>query len=468
MQDSPRLSRRSFLRFTATAAAGMAMVACVAPVAPAAAPTAASMAESSEEARRWLTGNVAPDTTGDFKIMSWEDEGEMRKFLVHIDRFFQNFYPGVTPEIEWGIPWGDYWTKLSTLMAAGTPPDLAWQHQSRGKVFPAKGWSTDLTDYIAAYPPDGWPDDWWEASVDTMSANGKVYGIPYDWATNGIYVNRAMMDPIMPYPAPDDWTFDDLTQAAIAATGEVDGQKTWGVALSLGADHIWRFAKSFGGEFFSQDLTESLLNDPKTIEAAQWAWDLRWKHNAMPTPEDEQAMGVTGEFTFISGRVAMRRGLNDVAFRYDEAIGDSFPWGVYPMPTGPGGNYSFGGNSGWFIPTGSRYPDMAYELIRYVLSNPELLPTTAVMGSAFVGRKSFVDWGVPKEELGAAIPNYKHVFVDLPAQNQAVFPWWPGYQEWEQLWYKWTDPIFVEGNPDVEAAMLGLHADTNEFLARQS
>lgn len=465
MQDARRLSRRNFLRLAATATTGLAMAACVAPVAPASAPAQAPAGANAEEAKKWLTGQVAADTAGDFKIMSWEDEGEMRKFLLHIDQFFQSFYPGMTPEIEWGIPWDEYWTKLSTLMAAGTPPDLAWQHQSRGKVFPAKGWSVELTDYISAYPPDGWPDDWWEASVSTMSYENKVYGIPYDWATNGIYVNRSIMDPILEYPVADDWTFDDLTQAAIAATGEVDGQPTWGIALSLGADHIWRFAKSFGGDFFDEGLTASKLNDPKTLEAFQWAWDLRWKHKVMPTPEDEQAMGVTGEFTFVSGRVAMRRGLNDVAFRYDEAIGDSFPWGVYPMPTGPGGRYAFGGNSGWFIPTGSRYPDMAYEMMRYVLSNPELLPTTGTLGSSFVGRKSFVDWGVPTGKLGEAIPNYKHVFVDLPAASQTVFPWWPGYQEWEQLWLKWTDPIFVEGQPNVEEAILGLHEETNQFLA---
>ena len=84
---------------------------------------------------------------------------------------------------------------------------------------------------------------------------------------------------------------------------------------------------------------------------------------------------------------------------------------------------------------------------RFILSNPETLPTTGTMGSAFVGRKSFYDWGLPQGDLAEAIPNYKHVFVDLPAENQAVFPWWPGYQEWEQFWFKWTDPSSSRANP---------------------
>jgi multiple sugar transport system substrate-binding protein len=369
-------------------------------------------------------------------------------------------------EIEWGIPWADYWTKLPTLMAAGTPPDMAWQHQSRGKVFPNKGWSVDLTDYIAAYPPDGWPDDWWQASVDTMSYEGKVYGIPYDWATSGIYVNRDIMDPLVEYPVKSDWTYSDFAELAIKATGEnANAEKVWGANLPTGASAIWTYAYSFGGQFFNEELTESRLTDPKTLEAAQWIWDLRWKNNAMPTPEDTQAMGLTSEFAFASGRVAMHRALNDAAFRMDEAIEGRFNWGVYPVPTGPGGRIAFGGNSGWFIPTGSRYPDMAYELIRYCLSNPEVLPTTGTMGSMFVGRKSFWEWGLPQGELATKIPNYQEVFVDVPAENQLPFPWWPGYQEWEALWFKWTDPIFVEGKPDIEAAFEGLHQETNEFLA---
>ena len=207
---------------------------------------------------------------------------------------------------------------------------------------------------------------------------------------------------------------------------------------------------------------------PETVECFQWAWDLRWKHKVMPTPEDEEAMGVSGEFSFITGRVAMKRGLNDVAFRYDEAIEDNFPWGVYPVPIGPEGRWAFGGNSGWFIPTGSRYPDMAYELIRYVLSNPELLPTTGTMGSTFVGRKSFAEWGLPQGELAEAMPNYQNVFVDIPAQNQATFPWWAGYPGVGTALDQVDRSHLVEGQPNVEEALLGSARGDQQVLCRRA
>ena len=469
MEPKRNLSRRQFLRVSAAAATGAVIAAC-APMVPA---TPEMVKETvvvekevtvEPERLKWLTGRVAPDITGAMKIMSWEDEGEMRKFLLHIDRFFKTFYPEMKVEIEWGIPWAEYWTKLPTLMAAGTPPDMAWQHQSRGKVFPAKGWSVCLDDYIAVYPPDGWPDDWAKASVDTMSYQGKVYALPYDWCARAFFVNRDILDPIQDYPPADDWTWDDLAALARAVTKDTPEGRLYAFSYSTAPMWMWGLAKGFGGEFFNEDVTESRLNDPKTIEAAQWIWNMRWKDQVIPTVADLEAIG-GWRVAFASERLAMGASINDEAFRLNEIVAGKFRWGVYPMPVGPGGRRCFEGNSGWFIPTGSKYPDLAYELMRFCLSNPDLLPTTGVMGSAFVGRKSFWKWGLPSGEVLEAVPNYEHVFIELGGEDEVAFPWWPGYQEWEALWTKWTDPVFVEGKPEVEAAFEGLHKETNEFLS---
>ena len=479
MSESKKpLSRRDFLKWSSMLSAGAVLAACV-PQAPAGdgADTASTTTDSAvktrtasdDEVAQWLTGNVPAEQSGDFKIMSWEDEGEIRKFLLHINQFFDTFYPNMEPEIEWGIPWGEYWTKLPTLMAAGTPPDMAWQHQSRGKVFPDKGWSVDLTEYINSWPPDGWPDDWWQASVETMSYQDTVYAIPYDWATIGVYVNRELMDPLQDYPVNSDWTWQDMRELANAATTETDEGKVFGVRMGTGSSQVHQISRTMGGgTLFNEDINESRIDAPEIREAVQYLWNLRWKDGVMATPEEEQAAGLTGGLGFVAGRTAMHFSLNDEAFRLEEAIGDKFNWGVYAMPGGEGGKRAFAGNSGWFVPTGSRYPDMAYELIRYALSNPDLLPTTGVMGSMIVSRESFWEWGLPQGELGEAIPNYKEVFVDIPASNQETFPWWPGFQEWNALWTKWMDPIFLEGSDDIDGALAGLHEETNEFFAQEN
>jgi len=485
VEKKSKLSRRDFLGLAAGAAAGATLAAC-APAEPqivretvevevekeVEVPVEVTKEVEVEVIKEvevaapdpWLTGVVEPDASGTFKMMSWEDEGEMRKFLLHIERFFTTYYPNINYEIEWGIPWNEYWTKLPTLLAAGTPPDMAWQHQSRGKVFPAKGWSICLDDYIDAYPPGGWPDDWVYASLSTMMYQGKVYALPYDWCGRGFFVNRDIIDPLQDYPVSDDWTWDDLKELAIAATSEGPEGKIFGFNYSWSPMWFWGMAKGFGGRFFNENQTESKITDPATLEAAHWLWDAIWKDETIPTTGMLDAIGGTATL-FASQRLAMRGVINDEAFRMDELVGGAFRWGVYPLPLGPGGRVSFEGNSGWFIPTGSNWPDMAYELIRYCLSNPDLLPTTAALGSSFVGRKSFWKWGLPPERVRVDAPNYAHVYIDLAAEEEYAFPWWPGYQEWEAIWVKYTDPLFVEGEPNIEEAFEGIHEETNEFLA---
>ncbi len=478
MKDTEKLTRRAFLGVSLTAAAATVLAACAQQgPAPTAAPqvvkeTVEIVKEKEVEVKvtvdaaraKWLTGKVDPKLSASLKIMSWEDEGEMRKFLLAMDRFFNTFYPSVKPEIEWGIPWDEYWTKLPALLAAGSPPDLAWQHCSRGQVFPAKGWSLCLDDYIQAYPPDGWPDDWWEASVNAMSYLGKVYGLPYDWCPIGLYVNRDIMDPIQPYPVKDDWTVEDLLTMAQAATKGEGTNKVFGASLFPGDDLHWRLTKTIGGNLFDSGMTKAFFDSAESEQAVQMLYDLRWKYKATPTSADLEAMGLGGEMCFATGKVGMHLALNDTMFRLNEIIAGKFNWGIYPFPKGKGGRYAYQGNSGWFIPKGSKQPDLCYELMRYCLSSPDVLPTTAVMGSAFVGRKSFVKWGCPTGELAEKVPNFYHAMVEMAEENIEPFPWWPGYQEWSAIYTKYMDPVFEEGKPGIKEALAGLQKETQEFL----
>ena len=118
----------------------------------------------------------------------------------------------------------------------------------------------------------------------------------------------------------------------------------------------------------------------------------------------------------------------------------------------------------WVIPTGAKYPDLGWELTRYVLSNPAIQPTIASMGSLFPGRLSFAKWGLPPM-WETKIPNAYEVFLEASLEKPDYFGYFPLYDEWEPLWGKWMDPVFVEGDPDVEAALEGLQAESNALLA---
>jgi len=486
MEGKERLSRRHFLGLAAGAAVSAGLAACAAPTPEVVERTVEVVKTVEVEVEKtvevekivevegetleveWYTGMVPTDTSGEFKMMSWEGESEMRKFLPAIQMFFETYYPNMTYEIEWGVPWSEYWTKLPTLLAGGTPPDLAWQHQSRGKVFTAKGWSMCMDDWIAAYPPDGWPDDWSKASLSTMMWRDKVYALPYDWCGRGLFVNRDIMDDIVesyfgePYPVPDNWTWDDYAQLGKLATQGEGVDKQFGMSYSHTPMWLWGLVKGFGGRFFDEGHNESFFTDAAVFDAVQWEYDRIWKDKSMPTEADFSAIG-GGVVAFASHRLAMFANISG-EYRHSEEFGEAFRWGVYPLPLGPGGRVAFEGNSGWFVPTGSKYPDMAYELTRYALSNPELLPTYGLLGVTYCGRPSFWKWGMPKEEDRPDAPNYEHVFMELPLEDESAFPWWEGYQEWEPIYNKWLQPVLVEGDPNIADALEGLRVETNEFL----
>ena len=81
----------------------------------------------------------------------------------------------------------------------------------------------------------------------------------------------------------------------------------------------------------------------------------------------------------------MHMGISDIAARLDSAIGDKFPWGIAPIPTGPSGRFGYEGGAQWMIPAGSQFPELAYELTRYVLSNEDILPTL-VLKAVYIRR----------------------------------------------------------------------------------
>ena len=83
----------------------------------------------------WTLGKVKADNADPFAIMSWEGKGKIEKWQLGIDSFFKTFYPKMKVQFDWGIPFGDYWTKVQTTIASGAPLDFCWMHDTRSPTF---------------------------------------------------------------------------------------------------------------------------------------------------------------------------------------------------------------------------------------------------------------------------------------------------------------------------------------------
>ena len=357
------MSRRDFLRVSAGVTGLGILSACTVPAVPAAAPTAAPAAEAPAEGWPWSTGKVARDTGGPFRMMSWEGEGEMRKWLLHIGNFFEQYYPEVDWEVDWGVSWGEYWTKLPTQLAAGAPLEMVWMHDSRLQTFASRDLLTPMDDWLSVFTPPGWPDEFYPSQVAAFNYQGKQYAFPYDWAPGGWYVNRKMWEDAGLGDLPtEDWNWDQILEAAKAMTKDNNGDGVmdqWGLGNipTTGSGGAYWIVKGFGGDYWNETVTESRFNEPGTIDAFQFIADLIWDSKVLPSAALVEGLGMDMEYAFASGQIGLHYALNDTSFIIGEAIGDKFEWTVAPTPTGPAGRFQFSGGSAFAIPVTCTQPD---------------------------------------------------------------------------------------------------------------
>ena len=129
----------------------------------------------------------------------------------------------------------DYYTKIQTQVAGGTPPDVGIADYSRLISYAKGGILLPLDDFISR---DKFPLDklvpgavaqyrWHEGDFDTGGEGGTMYGIPADAQGFIFAYNKKLSNGTgVTYPT-DDWTWDDLLAAAKAITKPDANQ--WGV-----------------------------------------------------------------------------------------------------------------------------------------------------------------------------------------------------------------------------------------------
>ena len=83
--------------------------------------------------------------SGSISYMHWGDDYE-RQMYADLIEAYQNLVPGV--KIEQLYTPGDYYTKLQTLAASKTLPDVFWINEARVKEFGDAGLTLDLANTI--------------------------------------------------------------------------------------------------------------------------------------------------------------------------------------------------------------------------------------------------------------------------------------------------------------------------------
>ena len=362
-------------------------------------------------------------------------------------------------------------TRLNTMLAAGSPPDITIGSAVGSANINARGLATDLTPFLEA--SDVLTEDDLQPVNDgfrwdgTKSGEGPIYGIVKDWSQdNTLWYNTALFDAAgVPYLSDTEATsYDELLEIAKKLT-TVDGGTT--AVYGLGLEWQWSLygpiaamVAQQGESLFNDDLTEIDFTSDAAQRALQWYVDFA-QAGVGPTSLNPLAdgsdfatfaaerMAITQDGYWFGGNFAGEDALQTVRFAPAPVMGDTRV------------ALSYGGQGLW-IPEQAKNKDAAWKFMEYFMA-----------GSPAEGRASS-GWGMPSlkslaDRLPQDLPYQKEAFAVVENELQYTVPLPDSPYIGVQLLHDTIDKYLqqaIKGDLSVEEAGAQLTDELNEVLAQ--
>jgi multiple sugar transport system substrate-binding protein len=321
--------------------------------------------------------------------------------------------------------WDSYWTKLDTLFAGGTPPDVFAMDAPLYLDWQSRDVLLNLQPYIQK--TSGFLDNFYAQPLEGYKVSDAYYGLPRDFQTIVLFYNKDMFDAAgVAYPTAS-WTWEDLRVAAKQLTLDKNGDSKidqygfscdlWDMELCW-SEAIW----AYGGDVINVDHTKTQLGESKARQAWQLFHDMMFVDKSMP---DTIAAGEYGGDLFQAGMVAMWPMGHWAVPGYAEV---EFQWDVVPMPAGPAGKATSVNSAGFVVSKASKNPDASWKFIQFALSQTGQTRLTE-LGFAIPVLKSVAESPVfLQAKVGDRTIN-QQVFLDA-LKYAHVKPIFKGYTLW--------------------------------------
>ncbi|MCA1648222.1 MAG: extracellular solute-binding protein [Chloroflexi bacterium] len=163
------------------------------------------------------------------------------------------------------LDWRVFTEKLIAAHAGGVLPDVFQAGAEYVAPLATKGMALEIDNYVATW---GQKDDFYESAWNTVSYQGKSYGVPILSAPQTLMYRKDMLQSAGVDSAPITW--DDLEQMATKATRR-DGDKF--VVSGFNARPIWQqymwFLFQNGGDVLTAD-GQVVVNSPEAVESLDY------------------------------------------------------------------------------------------------------------------------------------------------------------------------------------------------------
>ncbi len=299
---------RTFSTFSLMIAVIMLLTACGDSGTPATAPTntapAAAATQPGPAGATDVPATSAPSGNKTKVILTtWAGADEAKELQVVIDKVNAS---ATDFEIVHQPNPADYYTKIQTMIAGNTAPDLMWLSQEYVANYADNGAVLDLTDMLGKMSdmPAAKLDDYYPGTLEVARYNGKLWGLPWIAAPVMLYYNVDAFQKAGINPPDESWTWDTFKDAAKKLTvKDASGNVTqYGTSFN-GWPPVHMFIWQAGGEVLSADLKSSPIDSSEAVQGEQFYKDIVFSPDyAVPEAViKEQGFGEMAK----AGKVAM-------------------------------------------------------------------------------------------------------------------------------------------------------------------
>jgi multiple sugar transport system substrate-binding protein len=260
-------------------------------------------------------------TTVTFETWNTPQSSPIMKSLV---TQFQQIHPNIKIQFQSVSP-DSATDKLSTQIAGGNPPDVAFMDLSAVGDFARRNALVDLTDYISKSKAVV-PDDYVRTFRQNATSNGKMYGLPIDGESTGIFYRKDWFDEAG-LKAPTTW--QEFEDAAKKMTDPAKKRYGFEIFATESAYYWYPWLWQAGGRLLSPDGGKIEWTSDAGKKAAQFYTGL-----AKYSPPDYYGSNsYDGRTAFETGHVAMyEAGAWFAGVLMDEAPKLTGKWAAAPMP----------------------------------------------------------------------------------------------------------------------------------------
>lgn len=342
----------------------------------------------------------------------WGDtkEAEMKMQLAEA---YMKEHPNVNIEFEYTDGAG-YLTKMQTWFSSNTTPDVFGVASDVLFQFLGSDLFEDLAPYIEK---DNLSSEWNMDTIDSVyTKDGKVHAVPFISKVFAMAYNKDLFDAAgLDYPT-DDWTVEDMLEAARAITTGEGTDKVYGLRWGVRAPEFYR--NLYGNPIYDVDTSTMNVADNAEFKSAVSLFADTIKEGLAPN----EASGAISTGGFETGKFGMQLSATWDIATFQTMIGDTFEWDIVMLPINEEFNQrmltTYRGN-GWSIAADSKEKEVSWDFVKFMSLNEE-------------SQKAAQSFGIPElltyansdeflTDFGGLTPYSKQVFINMAANSTSFY-----------------------------------------------